>query len=365
MTNTRVLLVSGSYPDAHCGVGDYTRSLAKALAATGTIDVGVLSHFGANSPHDAGIERLIAPDNWSIRHLPNLVRSIDRWHPDIVHLQYPTQGYDATLLPSLVPGIARLKGAASVRTWHEGFSGRQMLNFSLQALPRGPAIVVRPDFEQHLWPAFRHFDIVRKRRLIVGASSIPPSTMADDERSAHRRIWVGDAANLIVFFGFIYPAKGVHLLFEALDPSVDRLVIAGSFGDFADYREQISALADERRWRGRVLLPGYLDEAATADLLAAADMVVLPFLAGGGVWNSSIHATRLQGTPLVTTSQTIRGYNAADGVFYVPPDDGAALREAVDFMRGRGHMPLSREDDWTRVAREHIAVYQAALADRQ
>ena len=46
----RVMLITGSFPPMHCGVGDYTCKLAAALAERADLCVTVLTSRGAETP---------------------------------------------------------------------------------------------------------------------------------------------------------------------------------------------------------------------------------------------------------------------------------------------------------------------------
>jgi len=101
-------------------------------------------------------------------------------------------------------------------------------------------------------------------------------------------------------------------------------------------------------------------------LLAVADAVVLPFRDGGGEWNTSIHGATLQGTIVITTSQSGSGYDKKHHVYYAKVDDVQEMRSALEVYAGR-----RREDDahpdknaWREIAAEHHLLYEHLLAGR-
>lgn len=356
-----------------CGVGDYTAALARGLATYRHNRVAVLTSSAARQEghygdHDAvdGYERFASIDRWSLRDVRTVQRILRAWKPDIVHLQYPTQGYSSTVLPSLLPLMAWRVGAMPVRTWHEAFSGRQSARFFLQSAAPGPHIVVRPNFADLMWRPLRPL-LGSRGTMIAGGSSIPQSVLPPQERSALRHRYLNGQARLIVFFGFVYPAKGVDQLFDIADPTRDAIVIAGEANADPDYASRIRALAASGRWKGRATLTGFLPVMATADLLAAADIVVLPFIEGGGSWNSSINAAVLQGTPVVTTSRERHGLNDTKQVYFGRPNDIADLQHGLDQVVRRSTLIAPEDDgvdDWVRIRNRHMAVYNAALATK-
>jgi len=84
-----------------CGVGDYTAGLARALRDSGKARVAVLigEHGGEE---EAGID-LIRIRGWGLCNALGALRAVARWKPDLVHLQFPTQGYRSDWLPWFFP----------------------------------------------------------------------------------------------------------------------------------------------------------------------------------------------------------------------------------------------------------------------
>jgi glycosyltransferase involved in cell wall biosynthesis len=344
-----------------CGVGDYTLRLAGALAALPATTVGVLTSDGADvaGPARNAIEVLPVMQTWRLSGLPALLRAIRRWRPDVVHMQYPTQGYDGRLLPSLVPLLSWLCGAHPVRTWHEVHIWKATVDFLLQALPPGRFVVVRPNFVAQL-PSFLA-TLIRSRSVsfIPSASIMPPSALGPAERQALRAHYLGDKSRLIVFFGFLYRFKGVEQLFDIADPATDRLIIAGEAGVDVAYMDQLKVRADEDDWRGSVTFTGFLDQAEISDLLAVADAVVLPFTRGGGVWNTSAHAAVRQGTPVITTSTETQEAGEAEGISFAAPGDIKAMRAALAAVpEWQVERAPAHDDPWREIADRHLGVYE-------
>ncbi|MGH3054806.1 MAG: glycosyltransferase, partial [Gaiellaceae bacterium] len=116
----RVLLISGSLPPMKCGIGDYTRQLAEALASRAGVTVGVLTDAAAAaSAAERRFEVLPLAHGWRFADLGNLLRAVGAWKPDIAHMQFPGQGYGRSKLPWLLPSILAMHGLPVVQTWHE------------------------------------------------------------------------------------------------------------------------------------------------------------------------------------------------------------------------------------------------------
>jgi glycosyltransferase involved in cell wall biosynthesis len=123
----RVLIVTGSFPPMLCGVGDYSESLAQELVKNHDINVAILTSLVA--------KRRIIKNNinifevmkkWEIINVFTAIKAIKSWNPDIVHIQYPTQGYGRGWLPYLLPMISFLMRKKVVQTWHEVYTRRDI-----------------------------------------------------------------------------------------------------------------------------------------------------------------------------------------------------------------------------------------------
>jgi glycosyltransferase involved in cell wall biosynthesis len=133
----------------------------------------------------------------------------------------------------------------------------------------------------------------------------------------------------LVFLGKLSPRKGLPELLAALaQPDLARLAwrlrVAGE-GDAAPYVAQATALgiAD------RVDFVGWVPEARVRDLLAAADVVVLPSHSEGlsiGMLEAMAHGCAIVATPVGATLDAVRDGESA---LLVPAGDVAALAGAL------------------------------------
>jgi glycosyltransferase involved in cell wall biosynthesis len=356
----KVLIISGSFPPMKCGVGDYSNNLAKALAAMPEVHVGVLTsiHAREESRRDA-IEVFPIMQKWGILEAFKAIKVIWKWSPNIVHIQYPTQGYSDGLLPWLLPLISFLMKKKVIQTWHEGYAGRELPKLIFKLIVPGVVIVVRSQYSASLHPILRRILSWKNMVFIHSASSIPRITLKESERCNIRNNSLKSQKRLIIFFGFVYPNKGVELLFEIANPVSDQIVIIGGFDEDSEYHQRIKRLASEDAWMGKVTLTGFLSARKVAVLLSVSDAVILPFRTGGGEWNTSIHGAVLQGAFVVTTSCLRRGYDEKSNVYYAKVDDVQEMRSALDKYAGQ-RRDCSSEidiDDWGQIANEHFSLY--------
>lgn len=363
----RVLLVAGTYPPGHCGVGDYTQGLAEALGSLPGVQVGVLTTADPGARTMGAVELLGAIKQWRFFELPKIITTLRRWRPTLIHIQYPSQGFFSSRLPSFLPIIFRLMGFTVIQTWHEPHGLRSILHFLLQTLGANGLIFVRPNYIKLLPSFFIRLISNHTKAIIPNASPLPLSSLSAVQRQTVKNRYLGAQKRLVVFFGFLYPNKGIELLFDIANPATDSVVIAGT-GNHSSYRDQLTARARSKHWRDdQVHYTGFLPAPEAADLLAVADAVVLPFLDGGGNWNTSIHSARAQGTLVITTAIPARGDEPQDNLYTAAPSDVEAMRAALDRLAGRRAQPLSPEAQWHSIAQAHLAFYRQcapALAGR-
>ena len=357
----KVLLVSGSFPPMKCGVGDYSRSLAEALASLPAVEVAVLTGNAARPPAASdGFRVFPVMRRWGLSEALKVFKVIWQWSPDVIHIQYPTQGYANGALPWLLPLIALAMGKKVVQTWHEGYAGRDLPKLLGKLIVPGPVVVVRSQYLEKLHPVLRR--IVSKKRLVFirNASSIPRVELSDQEKIDKRRQYLKHQKRLIVFFGFVYAFKGVDILFEVADPATDQIVIAGAIDENDDFSKKILRMVATAPWSGKVVITGFLPALEIASLLAVADAVILPFKTGAGEWNTSIHAAVLNGTFVLTTSLNGNGYNHELNVYYANVDNIQEMRDALEkyIGRRREYNPGIDIHEWKQIAFEHFSLYQ-------
>lgn len=358
----KVLLVTGSFPPMKCGVGDYTASLAEALGELPGTQIAVLTTTVDGVAKGRGnVELLQLVPSWRWSSLRPVLEAIRHWHPDIVHIQYPTQGYGASWLPWFLPVFLRLMGIMQVHTWHEFLPmGRRS---ALMALYCDGVIVVRPRYKESM-PSFYRW-LVRNRpfEFIPNASALPVATLTDGERTIVRRQFTTRDAKLVAFFGFIYPHKGVEDLFEIADPEKHDLVIIGNCDEADSYHRLILDQVRNGAWKGRATITGFLPAYQAAKILAASDAVILPFRQGGGLWNTSLHGAVIQRNFVLTTSQVEHGYDSSRNIYFARPGDIGEMREALRAHIGQRSNQTAQATygSWSEIAASHVAMYRTVL----
>jgi glycosyltransferase involved in cell wall biosynthesis len=350
-----------------CGVGDYTAHLANALSRQVNTSVAVLTDVSA-SPKPSNFEFEVFPISrgWRMSDIPRIALAVRGWMPDLMHIQYPTQGYGQRYFPWLLPVFFRIAGVPVVQTWH-GYDSRRMTRRLLpNSVLSGGLIVVRPEYMDMMAPLYHWLNRRKHVKFIPNASTIPPTQLSEDERFSIRSRFCKHNSRLIVFFGFVYPDRGTELLFQVADPGQHHIAFISDLNAADGYQKSILDQAQRDPWAGSVTITGYLPAEEVGQILAAADAVVLPFKDGGGMWNTSIRAAISQGSFVLTTAREHHGYDSTDNTYYARPDDIADMRNALRTYEGRRNSTsrVALRRDWDSIAQAHLSLYETVAPSR-
>ena len=358
----RILFITGSFPPMRCGVGAYTERVAEALGRLPDTKIAVLTDVRAAVERDLGFEVFPIVHEWEISALPRIIKIIRRWKPDVVHIQYPTQGYGDTWLPWFLPVILLFMNVAIAQTWHEDFPMGRWHNLPNAIVPGG-LVVVRPNYIASM-PAWSRWLIRNKCfDFIPNASTIPKIKLSDAERSVLHKRFASPANSVVAFFGFVYPHKDVELLFDILDPARHHLILICDLDNRNPYHNKILCRMEQGEWAGKVTVTGFLPAEDVGRILAMADAVALPFRNGGGRWNTSVHSALVQGTFVLTTSYEQHGYFPSENIYYSRPGDVADMRQGLRLYLGHrnNEAAMVQYMTWESIADRHKTLYQNLL----
>jgi glycosyltransferase involved in cell wall biosynthesis len=358
----KILMITGSYPPMRCGVGDYTQRLVAALRQRNEVSVLTGASIGTSTADQ--VHKFVR--TWRRGAVADLKVALERTRPDIVHIQFPTQGYDSVTGLVAIAAHCRLRAKLPVvATMHEylpdtfGQVDRHIYALAILAIR---ILVVRPQYHERIPRRVRLLMPSKKIRFIGNASSVPAVTMTPGEREAAKRALGAGSARIVAFFGFSYPHKGVDQLFSFASPALHHLLLIGEITPHDPYHARLLELAASPEWKGKVTITGFVDPQEAGRLLACADAVAFPYRGGGGVWNSSLHAALSQETFILATSADRRGYDQEMNIYYAEPDNLNEMRSALlayQGMRGRKRQPVT--DAWSAIAIAHEEVYASLL----
>ena len=359
----KILIVTGSFPPAKCGVGEYSYCLAQALAANNSNQVGVLtsSLVGSEDRDIPGVRIFRNVSDWTLSSLIPTLRFISGYEPDCVHIQYPTQGYDGPLAKFL-PFLLRLQRIPVVQTWHEHYSECDAVGWP-NLLACSALIHVQPDLPRRLprWVQIALGDT--PVTLIRNASTIPVVPFDRSELERLKRE-ISPERPIVCFFGFANPNKGVERLFGIADPAIHHLLLLCDLDAANPYHAAILQRSRENPWAGHVTVAGFQPAYRVAACLAVADAVVFPFPNGTGEWNTSLQAAAATGALALATTRdpSLYGYDAVTNVCFCGCDQIPEMRDALARYLGRRVAPQAHSP-WNEIAVTHESVYRSVCPE--
>lgn len=345
----RVLFISGSFVPDRCGVADYLWHLVEEMASCADMEIAVLSACQSPDGCSRHVRHFKGQDLVTIG---DVARAVREFKPDIVHIQYPTSRAVSRLIPLFV---RRVLQTPVVQTWHEHFEECNQLGWR-NLLGLDGVVYVREDL---LWrlPAWLQRIVRNKSVHIPNASTIPAMRLTNEQRATLRNGICGDR-QLVTFFGFANPNKGVDRLFQIADPDRHHLLLICDLDPSTAYHRQVQSLASSEPWRGHVTIMGYLPPAEVGRLLAGSDAIAFPFATGIGNWNTSVQAALASGSFVIGTSsnETCPGYDERKNLSLVPCGDWKAFRSRLLAGLGRRREPDS-SNGWSAITRAHKEFY--------
>ena len=387
----RVLLITGEYPPAQGGVGDYSCKLNLALQKRGT-STGVLTR---RTPSARSMTH--APRAQS-RSVPNVVpritlfqalRAVRGMRAGIAHIQYQTGAYEMRPTLNLLPVLLRRKWrGVIVVTFHDLLMPylfpkagplREWAN-RLLATGADAVIATNPDDAAHL----RSWGVKRVSLIPIG-SNIPNSPPAGYNREELRGRWgAGEDTTLLAYFGFLNSSKGLGDLLTALSTLRGKgdyrlLMVGGGLGS-SDPTNRATAEALDEQARalgvdGSLIWTGYLDPPGVSAALLSADIAVLPYVDGASFRRGSLLAVLEHGLPLVTTRSGVGGRGSGgewpelvdgENVLLVRPGDAGALAKGIEALASDPHLrrrlaagakELARFFSWESITEMHMGLY--------
>ncbi|MDP2830263.1 MAG: glycosyltransferase [Sulfuricellaceae bacterium] len=339
-------------------MGAYTKSLALALTECEGVNVSVLTDVRAvDAAARSGVNILTIVRSWAITDMFRIAKYIKRSNPDIIHIQYPTQGYSGRL-PGFLPLLIWLLGKPCVQTWHEPVFGRisKLMVVGLRLL-----ITVREEFmADNPVPtkmALKHTKII----WIPAASILPTVILSNEDRAKFRQQYASKSDTLLSYYGFVAPLKGIEILLEIVVKTNARLLMACDFMPGNDYHQSLLDKIKSLGISSRITIMGFLPEDQLASTLAVSDAVVLPFRDGAARWNTSIDGALAQGVFVVTTSVTTSGYNKDKNIYFARPGDTDEMIAAIQKYAGYRIACKQSTLEWKSIAERHLNVYRQLI----
>ncbi len=371
----KVCLVSGSYPPVQCGVGDQTERLAEGLAqADESVTVLTTRSVPASSPGRV----TVIPDlpDWSCTRLPALIKRIRRMNPDIIHLQYPSLGFERGLAPNLLFPALRLQRlpAKRVLTLHEYASltwkGRWRLWLTLRWAHR---IICTNRRDQEVLAA--DFPGCQGKLQVIPLGSTVGSREEAAGNESAESLLPKENKTWLLHFGSVMPNKGWEVLVPALRQlrdegrSVGLLAVSDLQPARYAYHRRVSDLIQASGLSSHIQFTGYLPTDQVSRKMQACCLAVQPYTDGARLNHSTFVAVLAHGLAVVTTDplHLLEEVKHGRQFWGVIPRDPKALADGIKHLLDhpdlveklrKGAAQAADYFSWDRIIRLTRCVYQ-------
>lgn len=349
----RIALVGPGQP-FRGGIAQHTEQLAAALAVRHEVlHLGFLRQyprwlFGGRSDREPGptgrepslAERCIDP--WNPLSWWRSAGRLADWGPDLLIIQWWVPFWALCYMGLLALYRRRAERPAPLLYLchnvlpHER-AGGPWVWLIRQVLRRGQGWLVHSAADEAELRGLLHLDELggvteAPHRVYRGFLPLFALGEPEDRAAARAKLGLTDVEDVILFFGFVRPYKGLDLLLEAW-PEVLRarpgakLVVVGEFWEpVAQFKARAETLGVLDSLR---IVDRYVPEAALGTYFGAADLLALPYRSatGSAVLPLALH----HGLPVVATAVGGLPEALASGAcgVLVPPEDPSALATAI------------------------------------
>jgi len=397
-------MVAGTYRPERCGVAHYVQRLRSALDERGVSSLVLTTKEAARDSKDQRVKGVVV--GWGLPDLPVLARAVRRAKPDVIHVQHAAGAYGFKRAVFFLPPLLRAAGcnAPLVTTVHEygwwEWEPRGVPPRAIEALKTwgqrrgtwdredgflltGSDVLLTTNThaeasitERLPWLSSR----MHRVPLVANVDTAPVGRDEARDEARSRYGWPPDA-EIVAYFGFLHPVKGIENLLKAHKkvlesrPKARLLLIGGAeslaLGDEADwYWNELQTLAKELG--GSVEMTGYVPEEEASRLLSGVDVGVLPFNEGVTLKSGTLLALFAHGLPVVATRPDPPDPELADGrllrlverrdVVGISAVLSELLADAPQRARlGEAGRVYTRNLSWSAIAERHEEVYEAVL----
>jgi len=337
VSSVKLLFVTAAYPPMKAGEADHAYHQCMELAKRG-LDVHVLTTESNTWPHEVPFTVHPIMRDWSWRDLPRFARFVRRCAPDHVFLFYIGWVYNFHAMITFAPTICRAllpphhfvtmfaypMGSKfdrvsimtrAIRKAMQWMVGSKEVDYAYGTLLRdSEAVIVMSD--RHRRMLSEHAQAVGKKSVLIPPPPLLTLTGATNEtarENTRKKLGLTMSHLVLVYFGWIYPPKGVETLLRAFhlvcrEQDCLRLVLIGGviaqeYPNRRNFAEEMRELPRQLGFDDQVIWTGEFptDSDEASRYLYASDICVFPHDLGLYMNNSSFAAVAAHGLPIVAT----------------------------------------------------------------
>ncbi len=374
----RICIINGAYPPLRDGIGDYTYKLIESLRKNDLPISLITSRIENISGSGDNFKIFPVIKKWNLFGVFLILRLINKYNFDIIHIQYPSSAYRKTVFFAALPFLIRVffRKVKVIITLHEfsiAYPVNKVKQLLLAAFSHRIIVTAEGDFNELIRFPFcgQH-----KTEIIPIGNNINICLNGAGSREYFKeKGLIGSDTKIISFFGFIHPNKGIESLLEAVADlkregfPVFLLLISGLDYAANKYHKQIGECIDRLSMAEFLHWTGYVDSGEVSRLLAISDICVLPFKDGVSLRRGTLVAALAHGLPVIST----RGRNIPEelrhneNIYLVPRNDAESLSAAISELIKDGNLrqciagaagKFSEGFSWKKISLAHTNLYQ-------
>lgn len=310
-----MLIISGTFPNLRCGVGDYVKKLIESLIKR-NIDVKLLTSHDPSIDSAGYVYAWIK--KWNVFSIYKILSFIKRSRPSLINLQVPTLKYRSALNSiSFLPLLSKIffNSKPFIVTIHDYCITKRFLKifFFPLFLFANTIIITNGEDERDV---VRHFPFFKRKIKKIYMGPLLETIILNEDRKEEfaRKISYRKENRFISTLGFIKKNRCLDIIIKVFhklsrDDGNLRLLILGDVQRAHDnkYKNYLYRLIDRLNLKGKIYTMGFCEAQEILFYLSISDLAILLYARGASFRRSSLINCIAQNTPILTNIN--KGFN--------------------------------------------------------
>ncbi|MDD4182349.1 MAG: glycosyltransferase family 4 protein [Candidatus Omnitrophica bacterium] len=380
----KLAMISGTFPELHCGIGDYTYRLCAELKKHDAV-VSVVTSQSPQIKSLEGVKLIQVLKNWDLLSLPTLLNFFRNNFTDIIHIQYPTQSYKDKAMINILPVFLKaffpntflIVTIHDIKTAHI-FNKIRAIPFLIFADKIILTVAEEKDYLVKRFPFLRD-----KLEIISIGSNINPVELSSEERGKIReKLGVKADEILLSHFGYILPKKELELLIYSVKHLHEKgqkikLIFISDFCPKANkYHRRLESMSHKFNLEKLIIWTGYCRQEEVSKYLLSSDIGIQLYPDGVSYRRTSFLTAIGHGLPVITTVNTRLPEGLIDrgNILAVVPRDAGKLADAIEELilskALRKDLSVKAKEfsghfSYESIAEEHFSLYQSLIKSEE